>query len=83
MERIKVFTEAHDDSLDLLGKFSSGGKDEGLASSSFRVDDLKDGDGESSSLSGTRLGLSDGISGLKDGEDTLSLNDGGLNETIT
>jgi len=80
---LEVFTEAHDDSLDLLGKFSSGGEDEGLASGSFRVDDLKDGDGESSSLSGTRLGLGDGISALEDGEDTLGLNDRGLNETIT
>jgi hypothetical protein len=80
---VKVFTEAHYDSLDLLGKFSSGGKDESLASEGLRVNQLEDGDSEGSSLTGTRLSLSDGISVSEDGEDTLSLDDGGLDETVT
>jgi len=80
---VKVFTEAHYDSLDLLGKFSSGGKDESLTSERLSIDQLKDGDSEGGSLTGTGLGLSDGISASEDGEDTLRLDDGGLDEAVT
>lgn len=44
---------------------------------------MEDGDGEGTSLSGTGLGLSDSISTLEDWEDTLGLNDGWLDETVT
>jgi len=80
---LKVLSKAHYDSLNLLGEFSGWGKNESLASLCIRVNQLKDRDGEGGSLSGTRLSLSDSILALEDGEDTLGLDDGWLDEAVT
>lgn len=54
-------TNGNNDLLDLLGKLTSGSKNESLAGLEVGVDLLEGGDGESGSLSGTRLSLSNHI----------------------
>lgn len=54
-------TNGDNDLLDLLGQLTGGSKDEGLARAQVGVDLLESSNGESRSLSGTRLGLSDDI----------------------
>lgn len=58
---VHEITNGDNDLLDLLGKLTGRGQDEGLALLDVQVDLLKDGDGESGSLSGTRLSLGDDI----------------------
>lgn len=53
--------DGDDNLLDLLSQLTSWGKNQSLASLDVGVDLLKDGDGESGSLAGTGLGLSDNI----------------------
>jgi len=69
--------------LDLLGEFSGWGKNQSLASLCIGVNQLKDGDGKGCGLSGTRLGLGNSVLASEDWENTLGLNDGWLNETVT
>lgn len=54
-------TDGDHDLLDLLGQLTSGSEDQRLAGLQVGVDLLQSGDGEGSSLSGTRLSLSDDI----------------------
>jgi len=54
-------TNGNDDLLNLLSQLTSWGKDQGLALLDVWVQLLEDGDGESGSLSGTRLSLSNNI----------------------
>lgn len=54
-------TNSDNDLLDLLSQLTSGSKDEVLARAQVGVDLLKSRDGESGSLSGTRLSLSNDI----------------------
>lgn len=54
-------TNGDNDLLDLLGQLTGGSEDQGLASLQVGVDLLESRDGESGSLSGTGLGLSDNI----------------------
>jgi hypothetical protein len=51
-------TDSDDDLLDLLGQLTGRGQDQSLAGLDVGVKFLQDGDGESGSLSGTRLSLS-------------------------
>jgi hypothetical protein len=54
-------TDGDNDLLDLLSKLTSRGQDEGLALLDRGVNLLKDGNGESSRLASTRLGLGNDI----------------------
>lgn len=54
-------TNGNDDLLDLLGQLTGGSEDQSLALLQVGVDLLKNRDGESGSLSGTRLGLCNDI----------------------
>lgn len=54
-------TNGDDDLLDLLGQLTGGSEDKGLASLEVGVDLLEGRDGESSSLSSTRLGLGNDV----------------------
>jgi hypothetical protein len=54
-------TNGDNDLLDLLGQLTGGSEDQSLASLQVGVDLLERRDGESGSLSGTGLGLSDNI----------------------
>ncbi len=54
-------TDGDDDLLDLLSQLTGWGEDQGLALLDVGVELLKNGDGESCGLSGTRLGLCDNI----------------------
>jgi hypothetical protein len=54
-------SDSNNDLLDLLSQLTGGGEDEGLALLDIGVELLEDGDRESGSLSGTRLGLSNDI----------------------
>lgn len=54
-------TDSNDDLLDLLSQLTGRGENEGLAALNIGVELLESGDGESGSLSSTRLGLSDNI----------------------
>jgi hypothetical protein len=78
---IQVVTESDDDLLNLLGQLTSGGKDKGLSLLLRDVKFLKDGDGEGSGLSSTRLGLGNDIVILQDGKNGTLLNGGGTFET--
>lgn len=67
-------TNGDNDLLDLLGQLTSGGKDKSLALLDVGVDLLENGDGESSRLASTRLGLGNHIVVLDDGHDSTRLN---------
>jgi hypothetical protein len=54
-------TNGNNDLLDLLSQLTGGSEDQSLASLQVGVDLLESRDGESGSLSGTGLGLSDNI----------------------
>lgn len=54
-------TDGNNDLLNLLSKLTGGGEDQSLALLQAGVDLLKNGDGESGSLAGTRLGLRNDI----------------------
>jgi hypothetical protein len=54
-------TNGNNNLLDLLSQLTGGSKDQSLASLQVGVDLLQSGDGESGSLSGTGLSLSDDI----------------------
>lgn len=69
--------------LDLLGEFTGGGKDEGLAVGDGQVKTLEDTNGEGGSLSGTRLSLGDDVHALHEGHNGTLLNGRGLLETIS
>lgn len=69
-------TEAENDLIDLLGKFSGWGQNDGLALRGLGINKLKETDGESGSLSGSGLSLGDGVFLGDDGDNTLLLNDG-------
>lgn len=89
-------TNGDHDLLDLLGQLTSGSEDQRLAGLQVGVDLLQSGDGEGSSLAGTRLGLSDDIVAcflvlpdtlvngrtLDDGHDGPLLNSRGTLETV-
>ena len=74
------FTEAEDDFVDLLGKFTSGGKNNGLAFGWLRVNQLEQTNGKGCGFAGTWLCLGNGILLGDDGGDPLLLNDGWLLE---
>lgn len=50
---VDELAEAEDDLVDLLGEFSGGGEDDGLALRGLRVDQLQDSDGKGSSFACT------------------------------
>ena len=54
-------TEGNNDLLNLLGKFTGGSENQGLALLDVGVDLLENRDGESGGLASTRLGLRDNI----------------------
>lgn len=54
-------TNGDNDLLDLLSQLAGGGQDEGLAGLQVGVDLLQSRDGESGSLSGSGLGLSNNV----------------------
>ena len=56
--------------LDLLSQFTSGGKDKSLALKNRGVDLLENTNGEGGSLSGSRLGLRNGIESLNERENS-------------
>jgi len=60
-------TDGNNNLLDLLGQFTSWGKDQSLALLDVGVKLLQDGDRESGGLSGTRLGLRNDIVTFKVG----------------
>jgi len=78
-----VFTNALNNKGDLDGEFSCWSNNQGLDMVRSGVNNLKRRDGESTSLTCTRLRLSDGIVSLDDWQNTFHLNWGGLGETIT
>ena len=67
-------TEGNDDLLDLLCQLTSRGKDQGLALLDTLIQLLKSRDREGSSLSSTRLSLSNDIMALDDRENGTLLN---------
>jgi hypothetical protein len=75
-------TDGNNDLLDLLSKLTGGSKDKSLALLDVGVDLLENGDGESSGLSGTRLGLSNNIVTLDDRENSTLLDSRGTLETF-
>jgi len=61
---LKIVSNGEDDSLNLLSELTSGGQNEGLALLQTEVELLEDTDGESGSLSSSRLSLGDEILSL-------------------
>ena len=78
-----MLTKCLDDPLDLLGELPGWGEDESLGLLHAGVDILQDADGESTCLTGTRLGLSESVSSLDDGKNALLLDLRGLLVTVT
>ena len=78
---VEELTEAEDDLVDLLREFTSGGEDDGLAFWGLGVDELEDSDGKGGGFACAGLRLSDGVSFVDDGQNTLLLNDGWLLKT--
>ena len=74
--------KSNDDLLNLLSQLTSGSKNQSLAALDVMVDLLKNGDGESSRLASSRLGLGNHIMALDDGHDGTLLNGRGALETI-
>lgn len=79
----EMLTKRLNDSLDLLGEFSGWGEDKSLGLLHAWVDVLQDADGESTRFTGTRLGLSEGVSSFDDRKNTLLLDLRGLLVTVT
>lgn len=63
---VHVVTKRHDNALNLGRQFSSGGEDKRLCLADSGIDDLEHTDGKGRRLSGTRLGLRNGVSALAD-----------------
>ena len=78
----EVVTEGDHDLLDLLGELTGGGEDKGLGLPEGGVQLLEDGDGKSSGLPGTRLGLGNHVVPLDDGDDGALLDGRGLLKTV-
>jgi hypothetical protein len=70
------------DLLDLLSQLTSRSQDKSLALLDRGVNLLKNGNGESSRLASTRLGLGNDIVALDDGHDGALLNSRGSLETV-
>lgn len=81
-EDTRVLTDGLDNESNLHGELTSRRNDETLNERGRTVDDLESGDGEGTCLTGTRLGLSNGVMTLDNGQDTLLLDWGGLRETV-
>lgn len=79
---VHEIANSDNDLLDLLSKLTGGSKDQSLTLLDSRVDLLENGDGESGSLSGTRLSLSNDIVALDNGHDSTLLNGRRALETI-
>mmetsp|Transcript_11574 Transcript_11574/g.12721 ORF Transcript_11574/g.12721 Transcript_11574/m.12721 type:complete len:380 (+) Transcript_11574:1082-2221(+) len=77
------FRDVGDNFLGLLGQFTSGGDNQSLAFAQSFVNSLQKTNGESGSLSSSRLSLGDSVVGTDDRDDTFLLNDGGLDETVS
>jgi hypothetical protein len=71
-----------DNLLDLLSQFTGGGEDQGLALLDVGVELLENRDGESGSLSGTRLSLRNNIVALDDWHDSALLDSRWALETV-
>jgi hypothetical protein len=67
---VEVLAESGSDALNLLRQLAGGCEDERLALVQLEVDRLQNGDGESGGLTGSGLGLSDGVVPRKHGHDT-------------
>lgn len=78
---VEELAEAEDDLVDLLGELAGGREDDGLAFGGFGVDELEDSDGKGGCFASSGLCLSDGVSLVDDGKNTLLLNDGWLLKT--
>ena len=78
-----ILTNGLDDKSTLQGKFSCWGNDESLDVGRSGINSLKGSNGESTSLTGSGLSLSNGIVTLDDWENTFLLNWGWFVETIT
>lgn len=74
--------DGDNDLLDLLGQLAGGSKDQGLALLHTGVDLLENGNGESSRLASTGLGLGDHIVTLDDGHDSTLLDSRRALETV-
>ena len=70
------------DLLDLLSQFTGGGEDQSLALLHSGVDLLENGNGESSRLASTRLGLGNHVVTLNDGHDGTLLDGRRALETV-
>jgi len=79
---VEVVTKSNDDLLDLLSQLTSGSEDQSLSLEESEVELLEDANGESGSLSSSRLGLSDDVLALGEGEDGSLLDGRGLLETV-
>jgi hypothetical protein len=59
---LKEFTQTEDDLLDLVGQFTGRSQNETLGFIYAAIDELESGNGKSSSLAHTGLGLGNGVS---------------------
>jgi len=85
---VHVLTDGVDDVGDLHGQLTGGGHDESLAvvgnaALGVGVNGLQNADGESTSLTSTRLSLGDGVLALDEREDTFGLNGRWVLKTVT
>jgi hypothetical protein len=79
---VHVVTKSNNDLLNLLCKLTSRSKDKSLSALDTGVDLLKDGDGKSSSLASSGLGLGNDIVSLDDGDNSTLLYSRGALETV-
>ena len=79
--RLHVSTQRMNNLLNLLSQLASGGKDKSLALENGGINLLEDTNGEGSSLSGSGLGLRDGVEPLDERKDSPLLNSGRTLET--
>jgi len=77
-----VVAEGDHDFVDLEGKLTGGRKDDSLSVLDVRVEALEDGDGEGGGLSCARLGLSDNVMTLDNGDNGPLLDGGRTFEAI-
>lgn len=71
---VHVVAKRHDNTLNLGRQFTGRGQDQRLCLADSGIDDLEHADGEGRRLSGTRLGLRNGVSALADLHDGTRLN---------
>ena len=80
---LEVVSQSVCDFLDLVGQLTGGGQNQRLAVLASDIDALQHGNAKGCRLTGTGLGLCDGVAALDDGDDSAHLNGGRGLETIT